>query len=104
MKTLNNIELIAVAGGGGFSYAELAGTVAAGAVTGGLAGAAVGGIGAIPGAIAGAALAGSGYAANQLVQGVFNNDASWPGGRIEKMSSNGPGMTFCQLKGLPEGC
>ncbi|MGL9740454.1 hypothetical protein [Serratia sp. (in: enterobacteria)] len=80
MKVLSDIEILSVAGGDdGFSGAGLAGALAAGAVTGGLTGAAVGGVGALPGAIGGAALAGAGYTANHLVQGFANGTYNFNG-------------------------
>jgi len=30
--------------------------------------------------------------------------AQWSGGRFEQAGPGRPGMSFCQLKGLPEGC
>ena len=50
---------------GGF-WKELAEAVGAGAVTGGLGGAAVGGVGAVPGAIGGGLLGGIGYCLSQI--------------------------------------
>ena len=52
--------------GGTFSWRALLGAVTAGGVTGGLGGAAVGGIGAAPGAVGGGLLAGIGYCINSL--------------------------------------
>ena len=56
-------DLDAVAGG---FWKELAGAITAGAATGGLGGAAVGGVGAVPGAIGGGLLGGIGYCISSL--------------------------------------
>jgi hypothetical protein len=56
-------DLDAVAGG---FWKELGGAILGGGVTGGLGGAAVGGIGAVPGAIGGALLGGIGYCISQI--------------------------------------
>jgi hypothetical protein len=56
-------DLDAVAGG---FWKQLAGAVLAGGATGGMGGAAVGGIGAVPGAIGGALLGGIGYCITSL--------------------------------------
>ena len=56
-------DLDAVAGG---FWKELGGAILAGGVTGGLGGAAVGGVGAVPGAIGGGLLGGIGYCISSL--------------------------------------
>jgi hypothetical protein len=70
MTNLNNddatsqelsLEQLDSVDGGAFSWRGFLGAVAAGGVTGGLGGAAVGGIGAAPGALGGGLLAGIGY-------------------------------------------
>ncbi|CCG88223.1 hypothetical protein [Erwinia piriflorinigrans] len=94
MNELIHIELTAVSGGDDFSYVGLAGAVGAGAVTGALTGAALGGIGAGPGAIGGAAIAGAGYSANHLVQGAIDHDPSWWGWGY---------ATLCEQKGMGVG-
>jgi hypothetical protein len=58
-------ELDAIAAGT-FSWRSLLGAIVAGGTTGGLGGAAVGGIGAGPGAIGGGLLGGIGYCINSL--------------------------------------
>ena len=60
MEELDSVE------GGAFSWRALLGAMAAGGVTGGMGGAAIGGIGAGPGAIGGGLLGGIGYCITSL--------------------------------------
>lgn len=62
-RELSIDDLDAVAGG---FWKELGSAIVAGGVTGGLGGAAVGGIGAVPGAIGGGLLGGIGYCISQI--------------------------------------
>ena len=62
-------EMYFVNGGSGFSWGGFGVAVGIGAVTGGLAGAGIGGIGAVPGAIGGACLGGIGYCGVSIASG-----------------------------------
>ncbi|WP_143278281.1 Blp family class II bacteriocin [Bradyrhizobium sp. UFLA03-84] len=64
-RELSIDELDAVAGGK-WSWGDFAKSLLGGGVTGGMGGAAVGGIGAVPGAIGGGLLGGIGYCISQL--------------------------------------
>ena len=64
-RELSIEELDAVAGGK-WSWGDFAKALGGGAVTGGMGGAAVGGVGAVPGAIGGGLLGGIGYCISQL--------------------------------------
>jgi hypothetical protein len=61
-----SIEELDSVAGGKFSWRALLGSIVAGGATGGLGGAAVGGIGAGPGALGGGLLGGIGYCINSL--------------------------------------
>jgi hypothetical protein len=57
--------------GGGFSWGELVGHMAVGALVGGMAGAAGAGLGAGPGALAGALIGGIEYSFGELIDYCF---------------------------------
>ena len=61
-----SIDELDVVAGGKWSWGDFAKALGGGTVTGGMGGAAVGGVGAIPGAIGGGLLAGIGYCISQL--------------------------------------
>lgn len=87
MRPINRTELLAIYGAGDFSYPELAGVVAGGAVTGAMAGTLVGGLGAGPGAIAGGTIAGAGYVTGHLVEGFFGGSNSVLSGASSSVNS-----------------
>ena len=70
--TINEVNFIAA--GGDFSYAELGGAGAAGAVGGAMTGAMAGGVGAGPGAVAGAVIGGAAYTAGKMVESMLGGN------------------------------
>ena len=64
-EEMNACEMMEI--DGGFTWRGLAGSMVAGGVTGGLGGAAIGGIGAVPGAVGGALLGGIAYCIADII-------------------------------------
>lgn len=60
-EELSENDVMQITGGGTFSWVSFGGSVLGGAVTGGLAGVAIGGIGGVPGAIGGGCIGGISY-------------------------------------------
>jgi hypothetical protein len=68
MRELSVEEIDSVSGA--FTWQALGASMVGGGITGGLGGAAIGGIGAVPGAIGGALLGGIGYIAVDFIDGL----------------------------------